>query len=161
AADFRVRDLSLAGEADRARLQRRYSILEEMDSYQRGIESSGAVQARDEFYQRAHALITSPLAKRAFDLALEPSHIRDSDGRNSLGQSCLLARRLIEAGVHFVTVTDGGWDTHQNNFSSLKDRLLPRLDRGYAALLQDLHQRGLLDNILVVWFGDFGRTPKV
>jgi hypothetical protein len=161
AATFRVRDLSLAGEAERARLQRRYSILEQMDNYQRDVESSAAVQARDEFYQRAHALITSPVARRAFDLSLEPAHVRDTYGRNSLGQSCLLARRLIESGVHFVTVTDGGWDTHTNNFRSLKDRLLPRLDHGYAALLQDLHQRGLLDNTLVVWFGDFGRTPKV
>jgi uncharacterized protein (DUF1501 family) len=87
--------------------------------------------------------------------------MRDQYGRNSFGQSCLLARRLIESGVHFVTVTDGGWDTHVNNFRSLKDRLLPRIDRGYAALLQDLQARGLLENTLVVWFGDFGRTPKV
>src|SRR5256886_7747889 len=79
----------------------------------------------------------------------------------AFGQSCLLARRLIEAGTHFVTVTDGGWDTHQNNFRSLKERKLPVLDRGYAALLEDLHERGLLDNTLVVWFGDFGRTPKI
>jgi uncharacterized protein (DUF1501 family) len=76
-------------------------------------------------------------------------------------KSCLLARRLIEAGVHFVTVTDGGWDTHQNNFRALKDRKLPILDRAYAALLEDLHGRGLLDGTLVVWFGDFGRTPKI
>ncbi len=158
---FRVRDLSLAGAADQARLKRRYAMLEEMDHYQRAVESAPSVQARDEFYQRAHALITSPVAKRAFDLGLESDRVRDLYGRNSLGQSCLLARRLIESGVHFVTVTDGGWDTHQNNFRSLRDRLLPRLDRAYAALLQDLHQRGLLDNTLVVWFGDFGRTPKV
>jgi arylsulfatase A-like enzyme len=119
------------------------------------------VQARDVFYEKAHGLITSPLAKRAFDLNQEPPRLRDRYGRTTFGQSCLLARRLIEAGVHFVTVTDGGWDTHQNNFRSLKDRLLPRLDRGYAVLLQDLHDRGLLESTLVVWFGDFGRTPKV
>jgi hypothetical protein len=158
---FRVRDLSVASEADRTRLERRYSILEEMDNYQRDVESSPIVQARDEFYQRAHALITSPVAKRAFDLGQEPDRVREMYGRNSLGQSCLLARRLIEAGVHFVTVTDGGWDTHTDNFRSLRTRLLPRLDRAYAALLQDLHQRGMLENTLVVWFGDFGRTPKV
>ncbi len=87
--------------------------------------------------------------------------MRERYGRNTFGQSCLLARRLIESGVHFVTVTDGGWDTHQNNFKSLKERKLPVLDRGYSALLQDLHDRGLLDNTLVVWFGDFGRTPKI
>lgn len=159
---FRVRDLSIA-EADRARLDRRIAMLGEMDAEARDIAAaeSPAVRARDAFYERAHTLITSPAARRAFDLSGEPEHVRDRYGRNSLGQSCLLARRLIEAGVHFVTVTDGGWDTHQNNFRSLKDRLLPRLDRGYAALLADLHQRGLLDNTLVVWFGDFGRTPKV
>src|SRR5262249_26465733 len=119
------------------------------------------VEARDAFYQRAHSLITSPAAQRAFNVGQEPERVRDLYGRNRLGQSCLLARRLIEAGAHFVTVPDGGWDTHQNNFRSLRDNLLPRLDRAYAALLQDLHQRGLLDNTLVVWFGDFGRTPRV
>ncbi|MBI2803820.1 MAG: DUF1501 domain-containing protein [Planctomycetes bacterium] len=158
---FRVRDLSIASDAERRRLQRRYSMLQEMDRYQREMESNQSVQARDVFYQRAHSLITSPAAKDAFDLSRETDRVRDQYGRNSLGQSCLLARRLIESGVHFVTVTDGGWDTHVNNFRSLKDRLLPRLDRAYASLLADLHTRGLLDNTLVVWFGDFGRTPIV
>ncbi len=159
---FKVRDLSLTSSAERRRLERRYAMLTELDAYQKQIEeSSPSAQARDVFYEKAHGLITSPLAKRAFDLAQEPDRVRTAYGMNSLGQSCLLARRLIEAGVHFVTVTDGGWDTHQNNFKSLKDRLLPRLDRAYSALLQDLHGRGLLDRTLVVWFGDFGRTPKV
>jgi hypothetical protein len=159
---FKVRDLSLGSNAERVRLERRYSMLNELDQYQRGVEEAApAVKTRDVFYEKAHSLITSPAAKRAFDLAEEPSKLRDLYGRNTLGQSCLLARRLVEAGVHFVTVTSGGWDTHQNNFKSLKERLLPPLDRGYSALLQDLHTRGLLDNTLVVWFGDFGRTPKV
>src|SRR4051812_26337886 len=141
---FKVRDLSLAGAAEQARLERRYAMLTEVDRYQKKIEDgSQSVQARDAFYEKAHGLITSPAAKRAFDLKGEPDKVRDNYGRNSLGQSCLLARRLIEAGVHFVTVTDGGWDTHQNNFASLKDRLLPRLDRAYSALLQDLAGRGL------------------
>jgi hypothetical protein len=160
---FRVRDLTLPDGPERARLERRYTMLRQLDQYQSQVEASTApvVQARDAFYERAHSLITSPAARRAFDLGQEADRTRDLYGRNTLGQSCLLARRLIEAGVHFVTVTDGGWDTHQNNFSSLKDRLLPRLDRAYAGLLQDLSQRGLLDSTLVVWFGDFGRTPKV
>ena len=160
-AAFRVRDLSIPDEGDRRRLERRYGMLQEIDRYQREMETTQPVQARDAFYERAHALITSPAAKSAFDLNQESDRLRDQYGRNSLGQSCLLARRLIESGVHFVTITDGGWDTHVNNFRSLKDRLLPRLDRGYSALLQDLHTRGMLDNTLVVWFGDFGRTPKV
>jgi uncharacterized protein (DUF1501 family) len=158
---FKVRDLSLASDAERARLQRRYSMLNELDRYQQGVEAAAAVKTRDVFYEKAHDLITSPAAKRAFDIDQEPIALRDQYGRTTLGQSCLLARRLIEAGVHFVTVTNGGWDTHQNNFKSLKDRLLPPLDRAYSALLQDLQTRGLLDNTLVVWFGDFGRTPKV
>lgn len=159
---FRVRDLSVASDAERTRLERRYAMLNELDRQQRAVEQAGtAVKARDEFYEKAHGLITSPVAKRAFDLTLEPEPVRTQYGRTPLGQSCLLARRLVEAGVHFVTVTDGGWDTHQNNFRSLKERKLPILDQAYSALLQDLHDRGLLDNTLVVWFGDFGRTPKV
>jgi uncharacterized protein (DUF1501 family) len=159
---FKVRDLSLAGGPERQRLERRYAMLTDLDRYQKKVETSAsAVQARDIFYEKAHGLITSPATKRAFDLSQETDRLREAYGRNSFGQSCLLARRLIEAGVHFVTVSDGGWDTHQNNFKSLKDRLLPRVDRGYAALLQDLHERGLLDQTLVVWFGDFGRTPKI
>jgi uncharacterized protein (DUF1501 family) len=87
--------------------------------------------------------------------------LRDRYGRHSLGQGCLLARRLVEAGVRFVTVTDGGWDTHTDNFKSLSQRLLPRLDTALASLLQDLSDRGLLDSTLVVCLSDFGRTPKV
>ena len=161
AARFQVRDLSIASDADRARLERRYAQLSEVDRYQKHVEEALPVKARDEFYEKAHRLITSPAAKRAFDIDKEPEPLRERYGRNQFGQSCLLARRLIEAGVHFVTVTDGGWDTHQNNFKSLKERKLPVLDRAYAALLQDLHERGLLESTLVVWFGDFGRTPKI
>ncbi len=159
---FRVRDLSLGDQAARKRLQRRYEMLSELDRYQKAVESDvQAVQARDVFYEKAHDLITSPAAKKAFDIAQEPDKLRDAYGRATFGQSCLLARRLIEAGVQFVTVTSGGWDTHQNNFKSLKDRLLPQMDKAYAALLHDLSDRGMLDNTLVVWMGDFGRTPKV
>jgi hypothetical protein len=160
--NFSVRDLSIASGAARARLDRRYAMLTEVDRYDRAAsELSSSVKARDAFYEKAHGLITSPRAKRAFDLAQEPAAVRDRYGRTTFGQSCLLARRLIEAGTHFVTVTDGGWDTHTNNFRSLKDYKLPVLDRGYSALLEDLSARGLLDSTLVVWFGDFGRTPKI
>jgi uncharacterized protein (DUF1501 family) len=160
---FRVRDLALPTAADRDRLERRYAMLTDLDRYQKQVEerASTAVQARDAFYEKAHGIITSPAAKKAFDIAQEPTALRDRYGRTQLGQSCLLARRLVEAGVRFVTVTDGGWDTHQNNFKSLKDRLLPRLDAAFSTLLVDLRQRGLLENTLVVWFGDFGRTPKI
>ena len=137
-------------------------MLGEVDRFDRNAEeTSTAVKARDSFYEKAHGLITSPAAKKAFDLGLEPTRTRKRYGPTQFGQSCLLARRLVESGVQFVTVTDGGWDTHTNNFKTLKDRKLPVLDRGYSALLEDLSSRGLLDNTLVVWFGDFGRTPKV
>jgi hypothetical protein len=159
---FQVRDLSVGGKGERARLERRVRMLSEVDALDRHSEVlSTAVKARDAFYEKAHGLITSPIAKRAFDLGLESPKMRERYGRNTFGQSCLLARRLIEAGVHFVTVTDGGWDTHQNNFRTLKERKLPILDLAYSALLQDLHDRGLLDSTLVVWMGDFGRTPKI
>jgi hypothetical protein len=159
--NFTVRDLSVP-DARRARLARRYAMLAEVDRLHRDTdETSAAVKARDSFYEKAHGLITSPKAKKAFDLTLESPRTRERYGSTAFGQSCLLARRLVEAGVHFVTVTDGGWDTHQNNFKSLKDRKLPILDRGYSALLDDLHARRLLDSTLVVWFGDFGRTPKI
>jgi Protein of unknown function (DUF1501) len=162
AASFKVRDLSVASDDDRARLERRYAMLQDLDQYQKEVEETPkVVKARDAFYEKAHSLITSPRAKKAFAIDHETAKLRDRYGRNPFGQSCLLARRLIESGVHFVTVTDGGWDTHQNNFKSLKERKLPVLDRAYSALLQDLHDRGLLDSTLVVWFGDFGRTPKI
>jgi hypothetical protein len=158
---FKVRDLSVE-DAQQARLRRRSEMLDEIDRYHKEVEeSSQAVKARDAFYEKAHGLITSPRAKRAFDVNAESDKVRELYGRTTFGQSCLLARRLIEAGVHFVTVTDGGWDTHQNNFKTLKERKLPVLDRGYSALLQDLHDRGLLETTLVVWFGDFGREPKI
>jgi hypothetical protein len=159
---FKVSDLGLESAAKQARLERRYAMLTEVDRYHRAEdELSPAAKARDSFYEKAHGLITAPAAKRAFNLALEAPTTRDAYGRTTFGQSCLLARRLIESGVQFVTVTDGGWDTHQNNFNSLKQRKLPVLDGAYSTLLQDLAERGLLASTLVVWFGDFGRTPKV
>src|SRR5207248_10578542 len=101
-------------------------------------------------YQKAYNLVTAPHAKKAFDIHSEDPRLRDRYGRHALGQGCLLARRLIEAGVRFVTVTDGGWDTHQNNFAALKSRLLPRLDTALSTLLQDLADRGQLDSTVVL-----------
>ena len=162
APTFRVRDLSIEGDAARARLDRRYAMLTDLEKYQKAVEGSATpVKARDVFYEKAHGIITSPAAKKAFDIAAESDRTRERYGRTQFGQNCLLARRLIEAGVQFVTVTDGGWDTHTDNFGSLKQRLLPRVDSGFSALVEDLKVRGILDNTLVVWFGDFGRTPKV
>jgi Protein of unknown function (DUF1501) len=161
---FSVRDVVLPGGVDRSRFQRRMKILHSVDTWQERMEvqpGSSALDAAGTFYQKAYRLVTAPHAKKAFDVQSEDPRIRDRYGRNSLGQGCLLARRLIESGVRFVTVTDGGWDTHQNNFTALKNRLLPRLDGALSGLLQDLSDRGLLDSTLVAVLSDFGRTPKV
>jgi hypothetical protein len=160
--DFRVQGLSLMEGIDVGRVGRRITMLEAVNKWQKKLEGqSGVIDTMDKYQELAYGLITSERAKKAFDLSLEDEKLREDYGKHALGQSCLLARRLVEAGVRFVTVTDPGWDTHQNNFKSLKERLLPRLDQAYAALLKDLHARGMLDNTLVVWTGDFGRTPKV
>jgi len=125
AAVFRVRDLSVGTDSERTRLDRRYAMLSELEAYQRAAETNPAVvKARDEFYEKAHGIITSPAAKKAFDVAAEPDRVRERYGKTMFGQQCLLARRLVESGVQFVTVTDGGWDTHTDNFKSLKNRLL-------------------------------------
>ena len=119
---------------------------------------------------RALTMLASPKVKQAFDLSQEPDRLRDDYGRTTYGQSCLLARRLVEAGVRFVTVYyspsiggkgSGGWDTHGDNFNQLKNRLLPITDQTVPTLIDDLDARGLLDETLVVWMGEFGRSPKV
>ncbi len=124
----------------------------------------------DAFYNRALTMLSSPKVKRAFDLSQEPGKLRDAYGRTTYGQSCLLARRLVEAGVRFVSVYfsetiggkgNGGWDTHGDNFNQLKKRLLPVTDMAVPTLMEDLQARGLLEETLVVWMGEFGRTPKV
>ncbi len=162
--NFAVRDVVLPGGVDRGRFQRRMKVLHEVDTWQREREDDSGttpLHAADTFYQKAYNLVTAPRAKKAFDIHSEDPRLRDRYGRNSLGQGCLLARRLIEGGVRFVTVTDGGWDTHQNNFTSMKNRLLPRLDAAISGLIQDLSARGRLDSTLVLVLSDFGRTPKV
>jgi hypothetical protein len=159
---FSVDGIALPGGLTASRFARRRRMLDRFDRWQERVESQVSdSSAMDRFYEKAFGIVTSPRAKRAFDLLEEDSNLRDHYGRNTFGQSCLLARRLVEAGVRFVTVSFGGWDTHQQNFASLKDRLLPRLDTGYSALLADLRARGLLEQTIVVWMGDFGRTPKI
>ncbi|HZO86997.1 MAG TPA: DUF1501 domain-containing protein [Chthonomonadaceae bacterium] len=160
--DFSVQDVSPPPGVDTIRMDRRRLLRAALDDWQRNKETaSKAAQTMDAFYARAYSLVTSPAAKKAFNLSEEPDKLRDEYGRNYFGQSCLLARRLVEAGVRCVAIHYGGWDTHENNFNALKDGLLPPLDGGYSALLKDLHQRGMLDTTLVVWMGEFGRTPRV
>ncbi len=159
---FAVRNLKLPGQVPVARLDRRRVLLEELDHLRRDIDNKGDLIGLDKFYRDAIEMVTNDKAQLAFSIQKEPASLRDSYGRNDLGQSCLLARRLVEAGVTFVTIqAGGGWDTHGDNFKQLKDNLLPKYDQAVAALVQDLHDRGLSEDVLVVSFGEFGRTPKV
>ena len=105
-------------------------------------------------------MVTSPAARAAFDISREPEAVRDRYGRTFTGQSTLLARRLVESGVRFVTVHRNGWDTHDKEKPRLRDELLPEFDQSYSTLINDLEDRGLLESTLVVWFGEFGRTPR-
>jgi uncharacterized protein (DUF1501 family) len=113
------------------------------------------------FQQKAFDLMTSPAAKKAFDIHAEADKLRDEYGRNTLGQSCLMARRLVEAGVRCVTIDHSNWDTHNDNFATLKRQLLPWLDAGLSTLFRDLSERGLLETTLVIVTGEFGRTPRI
>ena len=115
----------------------------------------------DRFHRQALEILRSDRVRAALDLAREPDAVRDDYGRTPLGQGALAARRLIEAGARFVTLGVGGWDTHGDNFRTLRDRLLPPLDKALAALIRDLKSRGLLDETIVVCAGEFGRTPRV
>lgn len=158
---FSVRDVTPPRGITLGRVERRLEMLRSLDRWQEHMERSDLLTSMDGFYQKAHSLLTSPATKKAFELGMESDRVRDGYGRSTLGQSCLLARRLIEAGVRFVTVSDGGWDTHGDNFNILRTKKLPPLDQALPFLIQDLKDRGLLDTTLVVWTGDFGRTPQI
>ena len=161
-AQFSVRDITLPQGLSLSRFQRRRGMLRAIDAFQRDTEAQVAeYESLDQHYQAALNLITAPETKQAFEIQKEDPRLRDAYGRTRFGQSCLLARRLIEAGVRFVTVSDGGWDTHTNNFEALKKSRIPPIDRALPELLIDLQGRGLLGTTLVVWLTDFGRTPKV
>lgn len=156
-----ARNLNQPEGVDPRRLQRRRNLLQSMDARLEAMADDPVLRDMKAYYEQAYDFMTSPAAHKAFRMEDEESALRDRYGRNPFGQGCLLARRLVETGVKFVSISLGGWDTHQNNFNALKGRLLPQLDAAYATLLSDLHQRGLLESTLVVWMGEFGRTPKV
>lgn len=147
------------------RFHSRRSLLEEVERHQRVLQETAIGRIRDQYHARAYDLVTSPAARQAFDLNRESDRTRTRYGFSPFGQGCLLARRLVEAGVKLVTVNwardDAFWDTHSDNFNQLKNKLLPPFDQAYAALLDDLAQRGLLEETLVVCLGEFGRTPKI
>jgi hypothetical protein len=165
APDFDATEFSLPAEVNAGRVEDRRAILRELDERSGLADKEAAVRGMSAYRARAMDLLTSPATKQAFDLRAEPAAVRDRYGRTPYGQSVLLARRLVEAGVRFVTVYYspgiGGWDTHKDNFATLKDSRLPQTDQSVSALVEDLDARGLLGETLVYWTGDFGRTPKV
>jgi hypothetical protein len=159
--NFAVRDLNLPPRVELSRFQDRRALLYGLDTLRRDIDSQGTAEGYDQFYRDAIDIVTGPACRAAFDISKEEPRLRDRYGRDTWGQSLLLARRLVQAGVTFVTVDMGGWDTHGNNFQELKSNLLPRYDRALAALIADLQQRSLSEKVLVVAYGEFGRTPRV
>ncbi|MGE0608190.1 MAG: DUF1501 domain-containing protein [Pirellulales bacterium] len=169
APDFRVPALALSEGLSRDRLGRRASLRRLLDDRAEYLTAEGAGQQLDGSYLRALELLQSRQTEAAFNLAAEPLRQRDRYGMHHFAQGLLLARRLVEAGVPLVTVywntprntDDQSWDTHNDQHRRMKDHLLPHFDRGLSALLDDLRERGLLDETLVTWFGEFGRTPKI
>jgi hypothetical protein len=165
AADFQVETVGLPADIGPGRMGERHNLLRQFDTHQRRLE--GPLETMDTFYQRAFDLLTAPRTKQAFDLGQEPASLRDRYGRHTLGQSTLLARRLVEAGVPFVSVFShtaverNSWDTHDQHYERSTRELLPPTDQSFGALLEDLGVRGLLDEVLVVWMGEFGRTPRM
>lgn len=150
------------------RLHVRRGLRAAIADQQRRLDGIAEVRGLDAYYERAFNLLTSAATRQAFDLSNERSPNRERYGRNTLGQSCLLAVRLVEAGVRVVQVNASGslfgnygWDTHSDNFNTLKNKLLPRFDPAFSSLLDDLEERGLTDETLVVCLGEFGRTPKI
>ncbi len=163
ASGYKVRDLTLPADVDWARIGNRRHLVEQMDRKFRSIEASPDFKALDQFTQKAYDLMSSPVAKKAFDVQAEPEALRERYGRTPVGQGALLARRLVESGVRFVTVAKGwlNYDTHGDNFNIMKKVLLPEFDKAYATLVEDLHERGMLETTVVIGMGEFGRTPKI
>lgn len=160
--EFRVRNLAPAPRVDLARLRDRRALLQELDKIRRDVDVQGVASGYDQFYADAFDIVTSSACREAFDLDREDPRLRDRYGRDTWGQSALLARRLVEAGVTFVTLNTGfTWDTHGDNFPTLRNINLPMLDRALGSLIADLHERGLHERVLVVVHGEFGRTPRV
>jgi hypothetical protein len=142
----------------------RRSLLEKMNAAAPGLQAAAEARTLDDASRRAYELLSTSATREAFDLSREPRKVRDAYGPDPFARNCLLARRLVEAGVPLTTLYSIGnrdWDTHGNNFAELKNTLAPQTDRAFSALLSDLAARGLLDETLVVWMGDMGRTPRV
>jgi hypothetical protein len=158
--NFTVQDLSLPGGIDDKRFTTRRNVLDAVNDHFATKEKSDNISAMDTFYQQAYSLISSPKAKEAFNINAEEAKLRDAYGRNAAGQRMLMARRLVEAGVRFVSLTYGGWDMH-NAIKQGMGGQLPQFDQAFAMLISDLATRGLLDSTLVMVSSEFGRTPKI
>jgi hypothetical protein len=172
APTFQVPALGLPAEVPPVRLDGRRSLLDQVNGHLDAVDRAGALDRYDGNSQQAFDLLRSTRARQAFDLDQEPTAVRDRYGRHKVGQSVLLARRLVEAGVSLVQInwpretgdmnsSSPVWDTHSNNSQRLRTALMPPMDQSYSALLEDLAQRGLLDETLVLWMGEFGRTPRI
>ncbi|MEX2215500.1 MAG: DUF1501 domain-containing protein [Phycisphaeraceae bacterium] len=175
-SDFKLPHLSLPANLTMDRLERRRAMQQLIDQQARMLDWSAEAQGLDSYYEKALGMLNSPKVRQAFDLSKEPKEIRNAYGRTTYGQSCLLARRLVESGVKFVTAyfsnsiggrskTDGGWDTHgfdnTRMFPIVEAYHLPITDVTLPTLLEDMDQRGMLEETLVIWMGEFGRTPKI
>jgi hypothetical protein len=166
---FRVPDIAFPSGVDPDRLARRRGLLGNSSELDTILAENAGGQGRDVYYRQALELLRAPETRRAFDIEAEPARTREAYGMHRHGQAVLIARRLVEAGVPFVTVywhrerpeIDTTWDTHAKNFPDMRDRLMPQVDQPHAQLFRDLDDRGLLDSTLILWVGEFGRTPKI
>ena len=157
---FKVRDLTLPNGVDDKRFAQRREMRDAVDAHFSALEKSDALDGMDSFYQSAYSMISSEKARAAFSMESEPDKLKDEYGRNAAGQRLLLARRLVEAGVRFVSLTYGGWDHHDNIQNAIRGQM-PNFDKAFAALIRDLDERGMLDSTMVLVTTEFGRTPKI
>lgn len=161
-APFSVRGMSLTGGLTIEEVEKRHNLLADLDTTFNGVEKeSQLLEGLDKFSQQAYSIITSRRSREAFDISKESPAFAKPFGEEAFGTSCLLATRLVASGVRFVTISLGGWDTHQDNFTRLREQRLPTLDTGLAALLNGLEEKGLLESTAVYVTGEFGRTPKI
>jgi hypothetical protein len=157
---FKVQDLNLTDGVDDKRFDRRRTALQAVNDYFTKKEKSNSLRAMDTFYDRAYSLVSSQKAREAFNIDAEPAALRDQYGRNVAGQRMLMARRLVESGVRFVSLTYGGWDMHNNVAGGMQGQL-PAFDQAFTMLVNDLETRGLLKKTLIMVSSEFGRTPKI
>ena len=156
-----MRDLNVPASITGERVARRQRLRAAADQLGAGSAATGRAVTLGSYYEQAMDLVTSPQARQAFDIHAEPAAVRERYGYTSIGQSALLARRLVEAGCRFIGVDHGSWDTHFDNFTSHSKALVPPTDRAFSSLVSDLDERGLLDETLVIMMGEMGRTPRI